>query len=40
MSWRGLKKSSLKWADPWNIRCSKRWAKPVLPGRSFLEPTR
>jgi hypothetical protein len=24
---------------PLNIRCSKRWAKPVLPGFSFFEPT-
>jgi hypothetical protein len=22
-----------------NIRCSNRWAKPVLPGLSFLDPT-
>src|SRR5579884_726783 len=27
------------WADPWNMMCSKRWAKPVLPGGSCLEPT-
>src|SRR5262245_56673743 len=25
--------------EPWNIMCSKRCAKPVRPGRSFLEPT-
>src|ERR1700690_476972 len=25
--------------EPWNITCSKRWAKPVLPGTSFFEPT-
>jgi hypothetical protein len=27
------------WREPWNITCSKRWAKPVLPGTSFLDPT-
>ena len=25
--------------EPWNITCSKRWAKPVLPSTSCLEPT-
>ncbi len=25
--------------EPWNIRCSKRWAKPVRPGASCREPT-
>ena len=25
--------------DPLNIRCSKRCAKPVRPGRSFFDPT-
>ena len=25
--------------EPWNMTCSKRWAKPVLPGTSCLEPT-
>ena len=24
---------------PLNIMCSKRWAMPVIPGRSFTEPT-
>src|SRR4051812_16902004 len=27
------------WADPLNIRCSKRWAKPLRPFFSSLEPT-
>ena len=27
------------WREPWNITCSKRWAKPVLPGCSCFEPT-
>src|SRR6476661_9750210 len=31
--------TSLKFSLPLNIRCSNRWAKPVLPGFSFLEPT-
>src|SRR5437867_1051137 len=26
-------------AEPWNITCSHRWAKPVLPGTSCFEPT-
>ncbi len=26
-------------AEPWNIMCSKRCAKPVRPGRSFRDPT-
>ena len=26
-------------SEGWNIRCSKRWANPVRPGFSFLEPT-
>src|SRR5688572_7544956 len=26
-------------AEPWNIMCSNRWAKPVLPGFSCLLPT-
>ena len=34
-----LNQSSLKCSLPLNIRCSKRWANPVLPGRSFFEPT-
>src|SRR4029079_5921735 len=25
--------------EPWNITCSNRWAKPVLPSTSCLEPT-
>src|SRR5664279_2237961 len=25
--------------EPWNMTCSNRWANPVLPGTSFLEPT-
>src|SRR5207249_3639580 len=25
--------------DPWNITCSNRWAKPVLPATSCFEPT-
>ena len=25
--------------EPWNITCSKRWAKPVLPSTSCFEPT-
>ena len=25
--------------EPWNITCSNRWAKPVLPGTSCFEPT-
>ena len=25
--------------DPLNIMCSKRWAKPLRPARSFFEPT-
>src|SRR5882672_5229872 len=29
----------LKLSLPLNIRCSNRWAKPVLPGFSFLDPT-
>src|SRR5689334_17324006 len=29
----------LKFWLPENIRCSNRWAKPVLPCGSFLEPT-
>jgi hypothetical protein len=33
------RKVLLKLALPENIRCSNRWAKPVLPGFSFLEPT-
>ena len=24
---------------PLNIMCSKKWARPVIPGRSFAEPT-
>src|SRR5262245_30163026 len=35
----GSKNSPSKFSEPWNIRCSKRWAKPVLPGFSFLLPT-
>ena len=27
------------WREPWNMTCSKRWAKPVLPWTSCLEPT-
>ena len=34
-----LNQSSLKCSLPLNIRCSKRWANPVLPGRSFFDPT-
>src|SRR3954465_14533682 len=26
-------------AEPWNIRCSKRWAKPVRPSGSLRMPT-
>jgi hypothetical protein len=29
----------LKCSEPLKTRCSKRWAKPVRPGRSFFEPT-
>ena len=25
---------------PLNIMCSKKWLRPVMPGRSFAEPTR
>ena len=25
--------------EPWNMRCSKRWANPVRPGASCREPT-
>ena len=25
---------------PLNIMCSKKWLRPVMPGRSFTEPTR
>ena len=25
---------------PLNIMCSKKWLIPVIPGRSFTEPTR
>src|SRR5690349_8700717 len=25
--------------EPWNITCSNRWAKPVLPSTSCFEPT-
>ena len=31
--------ASLSDSAPPNIRCSNRCAKPVLPGRSFFEPT-
>src|SRR3546814_20911823 len=37
--WVALKKSSLKYSEPLNIRCSNKWANPVLPGGSFFEPT-
>jgi hypothetical protein len=33
------KYSSGACSEPWNIRCSNRWAKPVRPGFSFFEPT-
>src|SRR5512137_1515906 len=36
---RTLNQSSLKCSLPLNIRCSKRWANPVFPGRSFFDPT-
>ena len=26
-------------ADPWNIMCSNRWAKPLRPGTSLALPT-
>jgi len=25
--------------EPLNIMCSKKWANPVRPGRSFFDPT-
>src|SRR6478672_7007681 len=27
------------WPEPVNMTCSNRWAKPVRPGASFLDPT-
>src|SRR5262245_16693936 len=27
------------WREPWNMKCSNRCAKPVLPGCSSFEPT-
>jgi len=39
IAWSGPKYSSSWWALPWNIRCSKRWAKPDRPAGSSLEPT-
>ena len=35
----GVDVVTLKFWLPLNMRCSKRWAKPVLPVFSFLEPT-
>ena len=35
----GLNQSSFACSLPLNIRCSKRCAKPVWPGRSFFDPT-
>lgn len=35
----GAKKSPGTFSVPLNIRCSKRWAKPVLPAGSLVDPT-
>ena len=37
--WRGSKWLWLWWPEPSNIMCSNRWAKPVRPTSSSLEPT-
>src|SRR5690606_4530530 len=39
MGSKGAKYSVSKCLLPWNIRCSKRWAKPVFPLGSCPEPT-
>ena len=36
---RAMCSAFLTWALPWNMTCSNRWAKPVLPATSCLLPT-